>query len=64
MRLAALLPSVILVGVGALFVGQGVGAVKGSFMTGSAFWAVVGAVMVIGGIGLLVFAARRGSPKS
>ncbi len=36
--------------VGAVWIGQGVGWIHGSFMTGEAVWAVIGAVLVaIGG---------------
>ncbi|HEV3231505.1 MAG TPA: hypothetical protein VG245_04550 [Candidatus Dormibacteraeota bacterium] len=52
--------SVPLLLVGAVFTGQGLGLIPGSFMTGSAFWAVVGILMLLAGGGLLVFAARRG----
>lgn len=61
MRAAVLIPSAILVGIGSLWIGQGLGFVHGSFMTGSTFWAVAGVVMVLAGIGILVLAARRGS---
>lgn len=43
----------ILVVVGLLWLGQGVGLIGGSFMTGHAVWAVVGAVCIVIG-GLLV----------
>ncbi|MEA2645542.1 MAG: hypothetical protein QOE92_625 [Chloroflexota bacterium] len=46
--------------VGGVWVGQGLGYIKGSFMTGSGFWAVAGVVLVLVGIGTLVAAARRG----
>jgi len=39
--------AVILALVGLTFVGQGLGYVGGSGMTGSSFWAVVGAILVI-----------------
>jgi hypothetical protein len=61
MRAAVLIPSAILVGIGILWIGQGLGLVHGSFMTGSTFWTIAGAVMVLAGIGILVLAARRGS---
>ena len=35
---------------GLIFLGQGLGLIPGSFMTGQAFWALVGAVLVIGAI--------------
>jgi hypothetical protein len=45
-----LLAAVLLL-VGLIFIGQGLGYIPGSSMTGQPFWAVVGAVMVfIGGV--------------
>jgi len=43
----------VLVLTGAVWVGQGLGAIGGSFMTGSAFWAGVGAGCGVVGLGLL-----------
>jgi len=45
--------------VGGLFTGQGLGLIPGSFMTGSASWAVVGIAMLVAGAGTLLYAARR-----
>lgn len=44
--------------VGGVWFLQGVGVLPGSFMTGQAFWAVVGAIFLAVG-GLLVFAGLR-----
>jgi hypothetical protein len=44
--------------VGAVFLGQGTNAIHGSFMSGHAQWAVIGAVMIVLGGGLLVWAWR------
>jgi len=44
---------------GAVFFGQGVGAIGGSFMTGKREWAVIGAVLVVVGLGLLALARFR-----
>jgi hypothetical protein len=49
---------VVLVLVGAVWIGQGVGAVHGSFMTGHAVWAVIGVIVVLVG-GALLLGARR-----
>jgi hypothetical protein len=62
MRLLALPVCLLMVAVGGIFLGQGVGLIPGSFMTGSATWAVIGAVMVVVGVGLLLVAARRPEP--
>ncbi len=61
MRAAALPLCLLVIAAGAVFLGQGVGLIPGSFMTGSATWAVIGALMVIAGVATLVLAARRGS---
>jgi hypothetical protein len=42
-----------------VWIGQGLGVIHGSTMTGSTFWAVVGALCVIGGIGILGWPRRR-----
>jgi hypothetical protein len=41
---------VLLVLVGAVWIGQGLGWIHGSTMTGSTFWAVAGVVCVIAGV--------------
>jgi hypothetical protein len=51
---------VLLVVVGAIWTGQGLGFIGGSFMTGNLLWAVIGPVVAVGG-GLLAF---RGSRKA
>jgi hypothetical protein len=48
--------------VGAVFVGQGVGVIGGSFMTGETKWAVIGAVLV--GLGVLLLALARFHDRS
>ena len=48
--------------VGVVWMLQGVGILPGSFMTGQAFWAAVGAVMLIVG-GSLVFAGIRSNRR-
>jgi hypothetical protein len=39
--------------IGAVWVGQGVGWIGGSFMSGEAVWAVIGAVAILIGVVLL-----------
>lgn len=48
--------------VGLIFIGQGLGFIGGSGMTGQPFWAVVGAVMVAGGAAYAWW-ARRSAPR-
>jgi hypothetical protein len=60
-------PALVLAGVavalfGTLFFFQGIGVVKGSFMTGSAFWAVAGPIIAAGGAVLAARGARRTPP--
>ena len=50
---------VLLVVAGAVWLGQGVGVIHGSTMTGSTFWAVAGAVCVVAGLGLLLWRRPR-----
>ena len=45
--------AIVLLAVGAVWVLQGVGVLGGSFMTGQAVWAVIGAACIVGGIALL-----------
>ena len=44
---------------GAVWLGQGLGLISGSSMTGSSFWAVVGAVCIVAGLGLLSWPWRQ-----
>ncbi len=39
--------------IGFIWIFQGLGVIKGSFMTGSSFWGIVGVVVAIVGGGLL-----------
>jgi len=52
---------VVLIVVGVVWLGQGIGLIGGSFMTGEAFWAVMGAFAVVLGAVLLRGAARARS---
>lgn len=44
--------------VGLVWIGQGVGLIGGSFMSGEAIWAVIGAVFVLLGLALIRGARR------
>ena len=55
---ARLIIGVVLVLTGIVWIGQGIGAIGGSFMTGDPLWAVIGAVCVFLGAALLVGAQR------
>jgi hypothetical protein len=49
---------VILLVIGIVWFGQGIGAIGGSFMTGEAVWAVIGAIAVLFGLVLIRAAVR------
>ena len=54
----------LLVLTGAVWIGQGTDLVQGSSMTGSTFWAVVGACCVVAGLVLLGWPWRQSRPSS
>jgi uncharacterized membrane protein HdeD (DUF308 family) len=51
--------AVVLVVVGVVWIGQGLGAIGGSFMTDELIWAVFGAIALIFGISLLIGVRRE-----
>ena len=54
---------VLLCVVGAVWFFQGIGVLKGSFMTGTWFWTVVGVILF--GLGLrMIVRARRSEPRA
>jgi hypothetical protein len=59
MTIARRILGALLVVTGAIWLGQGLDLIQGSSMTGSAFWAVAGAVFVIVGLGLLGWPWRQ-----
>jgi hypothetical protein len=48
--------------VGLVFFLQGIGILPGSSMSGQGEWAIIGALLVLGGLGLIVWSHRRGLP--
>jgi uncharacterized membrane protein len=52
------LVGLVLVLVGAVWIGQGAGWIHGSFMTGEALWLVIGVLCVVGGAALIGTARR------
>jgi hypothetical protein len=46
--------------VGGVWIFQGIGVLKGSFMTGSAFWGWTGTLTAAGGLALLSVGSRIG----
>jgi len=59
-RTSRLAIALVLVLVGLVWLGQGTGLIGGSVMTGSPFWAVVGAILVVVSGVLLVLERGRG----
>ncbi|TMI88623.1 MAG: hypothetical protein E6H00_11980 [Bacillati bacterium ANGP1] len=49
--------------VGVVWFLQGIRVIPGSFMTGSTFWAVGGAIVALGGF-VILRAVRAGAPRS
>jgi hypothetical protein len=58
--LARRIIGIVLCLIGVVWIGQGIGTIKGSFMTGQAFWAVMGGLALLFGITLLRSARRTG----
>lgn len=50
--------------VGGVWIGQGAGLIKGSFMTGSATWLAIGLLCLVAGLFLIFLALRRRSSGS
>ncbi|MDX3659228.1 hypothetical protein PV646_18120 [Streptomyces sp. ID05-26A] len=50
---------VLLVVIGAVWTTQGLGYLKGSFMTGDSTWTTIGILCVAGGLALAFHAARK-----
>lgn len=60
MKIVLNIVGVLFILMGAVWFLQGINVLPGSFMTGQIEWAIYGAIAVIVGVGLLVFANRRG----
>lgn len=59
MRGSRIVLAVVLALVGIVWLGQGLGLIPGSFMTGSAFWAVVGAALLVVAAAVVLAERRR-----
>jgi hypothetical protein len=57
-RTVRLVIGALLLLVGAVWILQGIGLLKGSFMTGEAVWAIIGAICALLGVALLRGARR------
>jgi hypothetical protein len=62
-RTVSLIIGVLAVLVGAVWIGQGAGLIKGSFMTGSSTWLAIGLLCLVVGLVLIFLALRRRSPE-
>ncbi len=51
--------AVLLFLMGAVWFFQGIGVIRGSVMTGTSQWTIIGAVVVIVGVGVLIYNNRR-----
>jgi hypothetical protein len=58
-RRLALIPALVLILAGLVWVLQGIGLIKGSFMTGSQTWEVIGFVVLIVGLVIGRFGLTR-----
>jgi hypothetical protein len=64
MKVGAMVIGVLLLLVGLVWTGQGLGYIKGSFMTGDMKWFWIGVVMIVLGLVLGVGGWRSGRPQS
>jgi hypothetical protein len=62
MRVSLIWVGIGLIVVGGLWILQGVGVVKGSFMTGEASWGWIGSACVLVGLAILARGLRRDRP--
>ncbi|HTC85610.1 MAG TPA: hypothetical protein VK656_02835 [Candidatus Acidoferrum sp.] len=63
MRQSRLIGAVLTFLIGLTFFGQGIGLIPGSRMTGSSFWAVVGAIAMVAAVAWF-FVERRRTAKA
>jgi hypothetical protein len=59
-RTIGLIIGVLAVLVGGVWIGQGAGYIKGSFMTGSPTWLAIGLLCLVVGLLLIFLSVRRG----
>jgi hypothetical protein len=60
MKLALKIIGVLMILAGAVWILQGINILPGSFMTGQIRWAIYGAIAVVVGLALFIFARRFG----
>jgi hypothetical protein len=59
MKLTLKIISILLIGMGIIWILQGINVLPGSFMTGQIEWAYRGGAAALVGLGLLLFATRK-----
>ena len=59
MKLAIYIVGVLVILMGGVWFLQGIGVIKGSFMTGTQQWTIIGVIVALIGVGLLVWNNRR-----
>ena len=59
MRIALNIIGVLCLLIGCVWILQGINVLPGSFMTGQTKWAIYGAIVLVGGVALLLKANRR-----
>jgi uncharacterized membrane protein len=59
MRASRLVVALILAAIGLVWIGQGTTLIPGSAMSGSSFWAIVGAGLIILAVAVVVVERRR-----
>jgi hypothetical protein len=64
MKVGAIVIAVLLVLWGGVWIGQGLGYIKGSFMTGDMKWFWIGLVLAVIGLGVGAFALTRPSRRA
>ena len=60
MRASRLVIAVVVGLVGLIWLGQGLGYIGGSFMSGSQLWATIGTLLIVVAAAIAVLEARRG----
>ncbi len=64
MQIGTIVVGILVAALGAVWLGQGVGLIKGSFMTGQSLWAWIGAILVVAGLLVVGLASRRRGPST
>lgn len=64
MRVVSTVIGALLVLAGVVFGLQGIGLIKGSVMTGTLTWTILGPLIALVGVGLIVYGVRRAAKAS